>query len=643
MNKIKDLFNKYHEIIMYVFIGGLTTLVSLASYYLLTFTIFDANNPLQLQIANIISWILCVSFAFIANRKYVFRSNNSNIGKECFDFFLARVSTLVIDMMAMGLMVSILNINDSLAKIIVQFIILILNYLFSKFLVFQNESNNQIKNVLNDNIFIILMIFMFILLCYFFPYSGDDWAWGTQIGIDRLSTWFDNYNGRYAGNLLILILSRSKIIRIIVETLAFVLIVRYIYKITNTKNKSYILISSILLLLMPVTILRETVTWASGFANYVLPILLILFIIYKNIELLNNKQSFNDKNILKLILYFIISFIGSLFIENVTLYNLFLITIILMYEKIKFKKFSVANIVYFIGSLFGTIMMFSNSVYLNIFNHNDGYRTITTDNIIISSVKKFVTVLTDYIFTHNVIVGIVLCLCVIMVIFKYKSKNNKISNKKRVLLNLSLMFVTLYLFNILYLNLPLTEHFLNYPMRWIYNCGISLLMVLSLIIVSVNCIDDKFKCCKILFYIFSIVVVNLPLLVITPVGPRLFLTTYIFYILIIIEMLDCLFGNKISCIDYLLKIIIVIAFSYLLAIYYSIHKIDVIQTKYIEKVKETSTNIDLPLIPHENYVHCINMTDDIFGYRYKLFHGIDENITINFISYTEWKEKVKNN
>ena len=144
MNKIKDLFNKYHEIIMYVFIGGLTTLVSLASYYLLTFTIFDANNPLQLQIANIISWILCVSFAFIANRKYVFRSNNSNIGKECFDFFLARVSTLVIDMMAMGLMVSILNINDSLAKIIVQFIILILNYLFSKFLVFQNKSNNQL-------------------------------------------------------------------------------------------------------------------------------------------------------------------------------------------------------------------------------------------------------------------------------------------------------------------------------------------------------------------------------------------------------------------------------------------------------------------------------------------------------------------
>ena len=76
---------------------------------------------------------------------------------------------------------------------------------------------------------------------------------------------------------------------------------------------------------MPVTILRESVAWASGFANYVLPILLILFIIYKNIYLLDNKQDKEEKNILKLIWYFVISFVGSLFIENITLYNLFLI------------------------------------------------------------------------------------------------------------------------------------------------------------------------------------------------------------------------------------------------------------------------------------------------------------------------------
>lgn len=119
MTKIKELYNKYKEIIMYIIVGGLTTIVSLASYYLLTFTILDVNNPIQLQIANIISWILCVSFAFIANRKYVFKSKNKNRIKECFNFFLARLSTLVIDMVSMGLLVTCLKMNDSIAKIIV--------------------------------------------------------------------------------------------------------------------------------------------------------------------------------------------------------------------------------------------------------------------------------------------------------------------------------------------------------------------------------------------------------------------------------------------------------------------------------------------------------------------------------------------
>jgi len=42
------------------------------------------------------------------------------------------------------------------------------------------------------------------ILCYLFPYTGDDWAWGSKIGIDRLNNWFENYNGRYVGNLIVL-------------------------------------------------------------------------------------------------------------------------------------------------------------------------------------------------------------------------------------------------------------------------------------------------------------------------------------------------------------------------------------------------------------------------------------------------------
>ena len=62
------------EIVRYLIVGGLTTVVSLSVYYGCVLTFLDPENPLQLQAANIISWIAAVTFAFFANRIFVFRS-----------------------------------------------------------------------------------------------------------------------------------------------------------------------------------------------------------------------------------------------------------------------------------------------------------------------------------------------------------------------------------------------------------------------------------------------------------------------------------------------------------------------------------------------------------------------------------------
>lgn len=51
-------------------------------------------------------------------------------------------------------------------------------------------------------------------------YTGDDWAWGSQIGLDRLHTWFDNYSGRYVGNLIVLALTRSNMLKSLAMTAA---------------------------------------------------------------------------------------------------------------------------------------------------------------------------------------------------------------------------------------------------------------------------------------------------------------------------------------------------------------------------------------------------------------------------------------
>ncbi len=139
MKKIVDLYEKYQEIINYVIVGGFTTVVSLVSYYICVIFILDPNDAIELQIANIISWIFSVTFAYFTNRRFVFKSKNKNKLKEAFKFYLSRISTLLIDMLTMFILVTALNINDKISKIIVQFIVLILNYVLSKFLVFQKK------------------------------------------------------------------------------------------------------------------------------------------------------------------------------------------------------------------------------------------------------------------------------------------------------------------------------------------------------------------------------------------------------------------------------------------------------------------------------------------------------------------------
>ena len=95
IEKILFYYKKYREIINYLIFGVLTTILNLLSYYFLTYTILNPNVALHLQVANVISWIISVVFAYITNRKYVFNSTNDNFIKEIIDFVSARIITLV--------------------------------------------------------------------------------------------------------------------------------------------------------------------------------------------------------------------------------------------------------------------------------------------------------------------------------------------------------------------------------------------------------------------------------------------------------------------------------------------------------------------------------------------------------------------
>ena len=141
MNNIKELYLKYKEIINYLIFGVLTTVVSLVTYYICVFTVLDPDNAIQLQIANVISWIISVAFAYITNRKFVFESKNSNKLQEASKFVTSRIATLLMDMLIMFIGVTLLKFNDGIIKLISQIIVIIANYLLSKMLVFRKIEN----------------------------------------------------------------------------------------------------------------------------------------------------------------------------------------------------------------------------------------------------------------------------------------------------------------------------------------------------------------------------------------------------------------------------------------------------------------------------------------------------------------------
>ena len=137
MEKIMEIYKKYKEVINYLIVGGLTTVLSLGTYYICVYTFLNPENPLELQIANIIAWIVGVVFAYFTNRKFVFESKEQNKIKESAKFVGSRLTTLVLDMLIMWLGVTILCFNDKIMKIISQILVIVGNYIISKFFVFK--------------------------------------------------------------------------------------------------------------------------------------------------------------------------------------------------------------------------------------------------------------------------------------------------------------------------------------------------------------------------------------------------------------------------------------------------------------------------------------------------------------------------
>ena len=146
---MKKLFYKYKEIIMYLIMGGLTTLVSWVTYTLFACALPIGNEDILVLTANVISWVFAVSFAYITNKIWVFESKSWErhfLLKEFGMFVSARLITGIFEMAAvpgfvwLGLDQSLFGVPGMISKIVVSIIVILLNYVFSKLFIFKKQA-----------------------------------------------------------------------------------------------------------------------------------------------------------------------------------------------------------------------------------------------------------------------------------------------------------------------------------------------------------------------------------------------------------------------------------------------------------------------------------------------------------------------
>lgn len=128
---------KSREVISYIVVGVCTTAVNF-----IVFTVFCKILKVDVTISNIISVITSILFAYVTNKIFVFKSHCKNIKElieECMKFISARLLTMVIEVGGVYLLVNILGQEELLGKLETQFIVLVGNYLISKFIVFKNN------------------------------------------------------------------------------------------------------------------------------------------------------------------------------------------------------------------------------------------------------------------------------------------------------------------------------------------------------------------------------------------------------------------------------------------------------------------------------------------------------------------------
>lgn len=214
----------------------------------------------------------------------------------------------------------------------------------------------------------------YLYIAFQVPYTGDDWDWGLDIGLQHLLT--ADINSRYAGNFLVVIMTRSKLMQTLLMGSAYfalpMLMVAIVtdgqIKANPKRSVTLFLAANCLLLSMGAPVWQQTYGWISGFANYGFSAVLLEVCLFLTMPLFRREIHQKDENPLQLLSVFLLGMVIQLFLENLAIFMVLFGMIACAVSYLREKRIQRRYLALFAGTVIGLVIMFSNTIYTELFH-----------------------------------------------------------------------------------------------------------------------------------------------------------------------------------------------------------------------------------------------------------------------------------
>lgn len=481
--------------------------------------------------------------------------------------------------------------------------------------------------------FIYFVFFMlFVYLGYKAPYCLDEWKWGLPQRVELMKRGFSGYNGRYLGNILALLITRSEaakalIIAVCMLLIAWLMEMSVRRKSFSEKDRSdpIFLLSIILLLLaVPASLYGQSYGWPAAFVNYEVPVPLFLIYFIWTDELYRNKVEkyswFQSLAVIPL------GICVQLFSENITIIVAAYAIWMTGYTVVRYRKIYLIEVNYLWSTVLGAVIMFSNSAYSSAAVHNGKtYKSIDMNAGVL--LQRFVV----RIWTNLVLNNWVLTAALTVLLTALILKTRKYSFAAAEMI---VVFWGYSVYSIFHRICP-DWTFDGSP---VINRGIMALLSILFFINVLLCIwmfTEKGERISICITYLGSLAFAAPLIAADPIGPRCFYISYVFEVLAAVKILQYLLKDRkeiqVLYPALILAVAVCISAVFYMRIFMIIGKYSDYRAELIkEAVEQNAKELTLPVMPYSDYTGYTEPLDEIWTEKFKEFYHIPKDVTVRF-------------